>query len=90
MKTDFIESEDLAAVNSELVKHLSEKLFVMLDEMGARYPTKDPDWNAGKEKEYLERVVNSRLPNLEKQRMNFLSKDFDPKNNWWGSFITND
>jgi arylsulfatase A-like enzyme len=90
MKTDFIEAKDVSADNTELVKQMSEKLFVMLNEMGARFPTKDPEWNAEKEKEYLERIVNNRWPNLERQRMQFLSKDFDPKNNWWGSFITKD
>ncbi len=62
----------------------------MLNEMGARFPIEDPIYNAEKEEEYLQRIVNNRLPNLEKQRMNFLSKDFDPKNNWWGSMVTKD
>jgi hypothetical protein len=25
------------------------------------------------------------MPQLEKQRLEFLSEDFDPGNNWWGS-----
>ena len=90
LKTDISETKNIAESNSDVVTKLSTKLFVMLDEMGARFPTKDPLYNAEKEKEYLQRVVNNRWPNLEKQRMNFLSKDFDPKNNWWGSMITND
>jgi arylsulfatase A-like enzyme len=90
MKTDFIESENVATDNSELVNQLSKKLFVMLDKMGARYPTRDPNWTAKKEKAYLDRVVNKRWPQLEKQRLNFLSEDFDPNNNWWGSMLTND
>lgn len=90
LKNDLEENFDVASDYTDRVKQMSEKLFVMLDEMGARYPTRDPDWTAENEKAYLERIVNIRWPNLEKQRMNFLSKDFDPKNNWWGSFITND
>lgn len=90
LKNDLEETTDVAEANSELVKKLSDKLFVMLDEMGARFPTKDPEWTAEKEKEYMERVVNNRWPNLEKQRLDFLSKDFDPKNNWWGSLVTKD
>ena len=62
----------------------------MLDEMGARYPTRDPEWTAEKEKAFLDKIINNRWPQLEKQRMNFLSKDFDPNNNWWGSRVTND
>jgi arylsulfatase A-like enzyme len=88
--SDLEETTDVAKDKPEMVKQLSEKLFVMLDEMGARYPTKDPEWTAEKEKKYLEYIVNNRWPQLEKQRLNFLSKDFDPKNNWWGSRITKD
>jgi len=90
LKTDLNETNDVAANNSELVVQLSEKLFTMLNEMGARFPTRDPEWTAEKEKAYLENVINKRWPQLEKQRMEFLSKDFDPGNNWWGSMVTND
>jgi arylsulfatase A-like enzyme len=90
LKNDLEEQTDVANNNSELVQKMSKKLFVMLDEMGARYPTKDPEYNAEKEKQYLENVVNKRWPQLEKQRMNFLSPEFDPKNNWWGSQVTVD
>lgn len=90
LKTDLEEQNDLAAKNQEKVKELSEMLFEMLDEMGARYPTRDPEWTAEKEKAYLKKIVNNRWPQLEKQRWQFLSKDFDPGNNWWGSRITND
>jgi len=41
----------------------------------------------GKEKEYLQKVISQRLPQLEKQRLDFLSKDFNPGNNWWGSDV---
>ncbi len=90
LKNDLEETTDVSAGNAEVVKQLSEKLFVMLDEMGARFPTKDPEYNIEMEKKYLEHIVNKRLPQLEQQRMNFLSKDFDPKNNWWGSCVTKD
>ncbi len=90
LKDDIEEQNNVAEQNPEIVTKLSTKLFVMLDEMGARFPTKDPKYSAEKEKKYLENVINKRCPQLEKQRMNFLSKDFDPKNNWWGSYVTND
>jgi arylsulfatase A-like enzyme len=90
LKTDLEETTNVAAENAELVKHLSEKLFAYLNEVGARFPVKDPLYNAEKEKAYLENVKNERLPQLEKQRLNFLSKDFDPGNNWWGSMVTKD
>ena len=85
LKDNLEETTDLASENPELVKEMSGKLFTMLNEMGARYPEKDPTWTAEKEKTHLENIISKRWPALEKQRMDFLSKDFDPGNNWWGS-----
>lgn len=90
LKTDLEEKTDVSSVNIELVKELSIKLFAYLNEVGARFPENDPEYKPELEKQYLEKVVNMRLPQLEKQRMEILSKDFDPKNNWWGSEITED
>jgi arylsulfatase A-like enzyme len=90
LKTDLEETTDVARENEELVKKMSKNLFAYLNDVGARYPENDPEYNAEKEKRYLENIVNRRWPQLEKQRMHFLSKDFDPKNNWWGSMVTKD
>ncbi|MDB4582008.1 sulfatase [Draconibacterium sp.] len=90
LKNDLEETKDLASNNGDLVKQMSEKLFDLLDEMGARYPTKDPTWTAEREKAYMEKIINNRWPQLEKQRIHFLSKDFDPGNNWWGSMVVKD
>jgi arylsulfatase A-like enzyme len=90
LKNDLEEQFDVSGENKDLVDELSKNLFALLDEMGARYPTKDPQYSAEKEKQYLANVINKRWPQLEKQRMDFLSPDFDPKNNWWGSKVTED
>lgn len=82
---DLEETTDIAADHPDRVKALSEQLFAYLNEVGARYPTEDPQYSAEAEKAYLEKVVNERWPRLEQQRLNFLSKDYDPGNNWWGS-----
>lgn len=90
LSTDLEEQTDLAAGNPEVVQDLHTQLFAYLDEVGARFPEKDPTYDAEKEREYLEGIVKNKLPKLEKQRLQFLSADFDPDNNWWGSMITND
>ena len=90
LKSDLGEQNNLASRNPEKVLEMSQKLFGMLDEMGARFPNKDPEWTMEKERAHLERIINKRWPQLEGQRMKFLSKDFDPGNNWWGSQITRD
>ncbi|WP_346856033.1 sulfatase [uncultured Draconibacterium sp.] len=90
LKNDLEEANNLAPENSKRVKQMSIKLFAMLNEMGARFPAKDPAWTAEKELQHLGYVISQQLPALEKQRLNFLSKDFDPANNWWGSQAVND
>jgi arylsulfatase A-like enzyme len=90
LKNDLEEASDIAAENKDLVKSMSKNLFAYLNDVGARYPENDPEYSSEKEKRYLENIVNRRWPQLEKQRMHFLSKDFDPKNNWWGSMVTKD
>jgi arylsulfatase A-like enzyme len=90
LKTDIEEQNNVAEQNADLATKLSTKLFVMLENMGARFPEKDPKYSAEKEKTHLQKVIDKRWPRLEKQRLNFLSKSFDPKNNWWGSYVTND
>ena len=90
LENDLEETTNVADTNQERVKQLSKLLFDYLEEVGAKFPVKDPEYDADLEKNYLESVVNKRWPNLEKQRMDFLSKDFDPNNDWWGSRVTKD
>lgn len=87
---DISETTNLAADNQEKVKEMSKKLFAMLDEMHARFPERDPSWTAKREKAYLQTVIDKSWPALERQRKRFLSKDFDPGNNWWGSMVVKD
>lgn len=85
LETDLEETSDVAAANPDKAKLLSEKLFAYLNEVGARFPEKDPEYSAEAEKAYLEKIVNERWPRLEEQRLQFLSEDYDPGNQWWGS-----
>jgi hypothetical protein len=87
LKKDISETTDLATREPSKVKQLHEKLFSYLNEVGARFPKPDPQYDALKEKEYLRKVETELLPKLEKQRLSFLSEYFDPGNNWWGSEV---
>lgn len=87
LENDLAETTDVAAGNTDVVKELSSRLFSHLQEAGALYPEKDPEYDEEKEKQHLEKIVNERLPQLEKQRLDFLGKDYDPGNDWWGSEI---
>jgi arylsulfatase A-like enzyme len=87
LKTDPEENSDVSAENAEHTIQLSEQLFAFLNEVGARIPEKDPEYSKELEEKHLERIRTELMPRLEKQRLELLSKDYDPGNNWWGSKI---
>jgi arylsulfatase A-like enzyme len=90
LKNDFKEQNDISQQNDDIVKKLNTQLFDYLKSVDANYPTKDPKHDAKAEKEHIKRMATKKLKSLEKQRLQFLDKNFDPKNNWWGSMITKD
>lgn len=90
LREDLEENYNVANKNPQLVKNLHHKLFGYLKKVGAEFPVKDAQYNSQKEQNYLEEVKDKNLPKLEKSRMNYLSKEYDPGNNWWGSVVTKD
>ena len=90
LKTDLSEKKDVSGENPKIAQQLKADLFDYLNKVGAKFPEKDPEYSAEAERTYLDGIVKNRIPQLEQQRLNFLSKDFDPKNNWWGSKVTQD
>lgn len=87
LRTDSREEHDESKDNPELVRKLSNQLLRYLEDVGAKYPVKDSEYSREAERQYLEKVEKNRLPQLEQQRLHYLSNDFDPGNNWWGSKI---
>ncbi len=62
-------------------------MFSYLNEVGAKYPEHDPQYDAEAEMKYLETIENKNMPGLERQRLEFLSENYNPGNNWWGSKV---
>ncbi|PZX51011.1 arylsulfatase A-like enzyme [Algoriphagus chordae] len=87
---DISETTDLAAEYPERVREMDKELFDYLTEVGAKYPSPDPEYSEEKEKEFLRKMLTEKMPSLEKQRMEMLSNEFDPDNKWWGSMVTRD
>lgn len=90
LKTDLSETTDVANNNQDKAKHLSSELFDYLKSINAQFPEKDRLYSGEKEMKFMEEIVKNKLPELERERHNMLSKDFDPKNSWWGSKVTKD
>ncbi len=90
MKDDAYEQHNVAIQFPEITLKLTDKLKNWLISVQAKYPTKDPNFDAIKRAHYEKGVIEKRWPKLEKERTNILSKDFIPNKAWWGSKITKD
>uniref|UniRef100_UPI0040471F8D sulfatase n=1 Tax=Mariniflexile sp. TaxID=1979402 RepID=UPI0040471F8D len=90
LANDPYEQNNLASSNPEKTKQLNKKLMDWLKEVNAKYPVKDGKFDPDKRAVYDKEVRDKLLPKLEEQRLRFLSENFDPNNNWWGSKVTND
>jgi arylsulfatase A-like enzyme len=84
---DVRESNNLITEYPEKASKLKNELMTYLKDVGANFPERDPLYDEAKEKAWLQRMKEKRLPQLERQRMEFLSGDYDPGNEWWGSAV---
>ena len=87
LSADMEEANDLKEQNPAKADELHKELFAYLNDVGAKFPEKDPEYSKEEEMQYLKNVEKNVLPGVEQQRLRFLSKDFDPNNNWWGSRV---
>lgn len=90
LSKDIGETTDLAAAYLDKVQELNKELFDYLTEVGAKYPKPDPEYSETMAIEFLNKMEYEKMPALEKQRMEMLSNDFKPNNDWWGSMATKD
>ncbi len=90
LATDPSEQRDVSNKNPAVVSQLNEKLMTWLISQNANLPELDPNYNQELAQKRHDNIINELWPRLEKQRLEYLSSDFDPKNEWWGSNITLD
>ncbi|MBM1107215.1 sulfatase [Aurantibacter crassamenti] len=85
LETDPGENNNIAQTNIEITKALNENLLSWLKSVDANMASEDTEYNAALDKQRHENIIQNVMPKLEKQRLNVLSKDFKPNENWWDS-----
>jgi len=90
LDADIGEKNNIIEMHAPLVKQMGDKLMFWLNDVNANMPSVDPDYDSKLAAERHEMLVNEKLPSLEKARMEVLSKDFKPNDDWWQSQITKD
>ncbi|WP_245167514.1 sulfatase [Croceivirga sp. JEA036] len=90
LERDISEKNNISEENLELTKVLYEELMDFLNGVDAKFPEKDPLYDAAKERVYLERMATEKRKALEQQRLEILEPNFQPNEDWWGSQTTKD
>lgn len=90
LEKDPYEKNDLAKIEPERTQQLHQQLMNYLNEVNAKFPEFDPEFDAEKRAKYMKNIEEKRMSNLEKQRKEMLSEDFEPNEDWWGSKTTID
>ncbi|MEG1934757.1 MAG: sulfatase-like hydrolase/transferase, partial [Rikenellaceae bacterium] len=83
LATDKTEREPLNALYPQKVTELTAKLQKWLTDVDAKFPTANKQYDPQKEAELKVRHREVTMPNLEKRRIEELSKDFTPNKTWW-------
>jgi len=87
LSNDPAERNDISEGSEAIVKSLRTELDDYLENANANIPEIYPNYDAAKaEAKYEERKTKT-LQQLEKQRMDFLGKDFKPNENWYDSSL---
>jgi arylsulfatase A-like enzyme len=87
LSTDPGETNDISKEKYEIAQNLRSELNAYLESANARLPEAYPKYDAAKAKAKMEQRKTNMLKRLEKQRKDFLSKDFNPNNNWYDSSL---
>ena len=84
------EQNNVLPQNAEHGNMLESKLNDFLKSVSANMPEKDSEFDPALAEQMHQQKIDVTLPRLEAERMKFLSPDFQPNENWWGSKRTED
>lgn len=91
LASDPSETHNVINRHQDIAQKLSGQLLNWLKEVGAQLPAQDETYDANLAAQRHQKMENEKMPTLEKQRMDFLSENFQPNGDWWGgSMITED
>ncbi|WP_244948065.1 sulfatase [Cyclobacterium qasimii] len=82
---DPFEENELSVAHPDKKAALSAMLGDYLDSKSVLMPSPDPEFDKDLYQQRIEQMENEMLPKLEKQRLEFLDKNWQPNADWWGS-----
>ncbi|RED50327.1 sulfatase [Seonamhaeicola aphaedonensis] len=88
LTSDPSEKHNISKEKEAIVEGLRTELDTYLKSMNAKTPEVYPNYDIAKAKEKQENRRTKMLQRLEKQRKDFLSKDFKPNEDWYNSSLS--
>lgn len=88
LQSDPGEQADVASQHPEVTERLSHQLHTWLEDMKAKKPVPDPEYDPALNLQRRTNLSNKALPNLEKRRQDRLQPSWQPNKNWWGSEVS--
>ena len=88
--TDIGEQNDVASERSEMVAKLRQRLDEWLEEVDAQFPAPDSEFDPAKRAALMRRLQTKRMAELESEHAEYLSPDWQPDDDWWGSQVITD
>lgn len=90
LSVDVSEQHNIVEQHPEVVDELSNELDHYLISQGSNFPIKDPLYNQDSFDLKYQFFKNVKMAELERQRQDMLSEDWQPNADWWGSLVVKD
>lgn len=90
LKEDLGEQRNIIDQHPSIAADLRNTLMAELADKSVLFPTQDPLYNSDSFQIKYQYFEQELMPKLEKQRKDFLRKDWQPNKDWWGSQVTID
>lgn len=84
------EQHNVAAAHPREAAAMRARLDRWLREVGATFPTPDPEYNPDRAAERRRQLKRELMPALEAQHAAYLDPAWQPDDDWWGSQVVND
>jgi len=80
---DLGEQRDLAVDHPGRAAAMLKELQAWQKDLGVRFPTKNPKWNAEAYAKQMQSLEVKGIPNRDRQHAEFLNADYIPRGGWW-------
>lgn len=90
LEADPGEQTDVFSESTDVAERMGDLLQSYLQKVNANMPSEDTTFDVDLAKKQHQEKIDVLMPRLEAERLEFLSKDFEPNKDWWQSKVSED